>query len=73
MNCGKQGHFTRDYRGGQSNYAVKGTRPADGAYVQRDDGALRGIKEYLINSFAYCYNNAYRIYKDAKYGVSYQP
>ena len=52
---------------------VKGTRPADSIYIQRDDGALRGIKEYLINSFAYYYNNACRIYKDAKYGVSYWP
>jgi len=32
---------------------------------------LQGIKEYLIKNFAFYYNNAYRIYKDAKYGVSY--
>ena len=32
---------------------------------------LRGIKEYLIRSFVFCYNNACRIYKDAKYSVSY--
>ena len=52
---------------------VKGTRPAEGIYIQRDNGILQGIKECLINSFAYYYNNAYRIYKDAKYGASYQP
>ena len=50
---------------------VKGTRPADGTYVQRDDGALRGTKECSINSFAYYYNNVCRIYEDAKYGASY--
>ena len=50
---------------------VKGTRPVDGTYVQRDDGILQGIKECSINSFIYCYNNICRIYKDAKYGVSY--
>ena len=33
---------------------------------------LRGTKEYLIKSFMFCYNNAYQIYKDAKYSVSYQ-
>jgi len=32
---------------------------------------LRGTKEYSINSFAFYYNNTYRIYKDAKYSVSY--
>jgi len=40
-------------------------------YIQRDDGALQGIKKCLINSFAFCYNNACRIYKDTKYGISY--
>ena len=50
---------------------VKGTRPVGDTYIQRDDGALQGIKECLINSFVYCYNNACQIYKDAKYGVSY--
>jgi len=74
MNCGKQGHFARDCRGGQSNHAVKGTRPAEkDTYVQRDDGALRGTKECSINSFAFCYNNACRIHEDAKYGASYWP
>ena len=51
---------------------VKGTRLADSMYIQRDDSILREIKECLINSFAYCYNNVYRIYEDAKYGASYQ-
>jgi len=32
---------------------------------------LKGTKEYLIKSFAFCYNNAYYIYKDIKYRVSY--
>jgi len=50
---------------------VKGTRLADSMYIQRDDSILREIKECLINSFAYCYNNVYRIYEDAKYGASY--
>jgi len=34
---------------------------------------LWGIKECLIKSFAFCYNNACRIYKDAKYSASYWP
>jgi hypothetical protein len=74
MNCGKQGHYARDCRGGQNNHAVKGTgRPADDTHVQRDDSVLRGTKECSINSFAFCYNNACRIHEDAKYGASYWP
>ena len=70
INYGKQGHFTRDYRGGQSNYAVKGTRLLE--YNNADIGMLRKTKECLIKHFIFCYNNAYQIHKDAKYGASYQ-
>ena len=32
---------------------------------------LKGIKEYIIKSFVFCYNNYCLIHQDAKYGVSY--
>ena len=32
---------------------------------------LKGIKGYTIKYFAFCYNNRYLIYKEAKYGASY--
>ena len=51
---------------------VKGTRPVGDIYIQRDNGALQGTKEYLINSFAFCYNNTCQIHKDTKYSASYQ-
>ena len=28
IKCGKKGYFTKDYKGGQQNYAVKGTNTA---------------------------------------------
>ena len=34
---------------------------------------LRRTKEYLVKHFAFYYNNACQIYKDAKYSVSYWP
>ena len=34
---------------------------------------LKGIKEYIIKSFAFCYNNYYLTHQEAKYGISYQP
>ena len=50
---------------------VKGTR-----LLERNNiniSVLRGTKEYLINYFAFYYNNACQIYRDAKYSVSYWP
>ena len=34
---------------------------------------LKGIREYIIKSFIFCYNNYYPIYQETKYSVSYQP
>ena len=48
---------------------VKGTRSLE--YNNADIGILYGTKECLIKHFIFYYNNACRIYKDAKYGVSY--
>ena len=33
---------------------------------------LKGIREYIIKSFIFYYNNYYLIYQKAKYSVSYQ-
>ena len=35
-------------------------------------GKLKGIKKYIIKSFAFYYNNYYPTHQEAKYGVSYQ-
>ena len=40
INYGKQGYFARNYKDGQSNYIVKGTRPVDGIYILRDNSTL---------------------------------
>ena len=34
---------------------------------------LKGIKEYIIKSFVFCYNNYYLTHQEAKYSVSYWP
>ena len=34
---------------------------------------LKGIREYIIKSFIFCYNNYCLIHQEAKYGVSYWP
>ena len=33
---------------------------------------LKGIREYTIKSFIFCYNNYYPTHQEAKYGASYQ-
>ena len=34
---------------------------------------LKGIREYTIKSFAFCYNNYYLVHQDTKYSISYWP
>ena len=63
MKYSRKGHFTKDYKGGQQNYAVKGTN------ILRDDDRVKVIREYLIKHFAFCYNSTYKVYKDTKYGI----
>ena len=64
MECGKRGYFIKDYRN-------KDTNIAKGTSIPEDDNKVRGIREYLIRYFTFCYNNACRIHKDAKYGASF--
>ena len=32
---------------------------------------FKGMKGYIVKYFAFCYNNAYQIHKEAKYSASY--
>ena len=34
---------------------------------------IKVIREYLIRHFAFYYNSAYRVHKDAKYGIRWWP
>ncbi len=34
---------------------------------------FKGIQECIVKHFAFCYNNACQIYKEAKYSTSYWP
>ena len=63
MKYGRKGHFARDCKGSQQNYIVKGTN------MLRDDNRVKVIREYLIKYFAFYYNSACKVHKDAKYGT----
>ena len=37
--------------------------------MARDYNQAKATKEYWIKYFAFCYNSAYKVYEDVKYGV----
>ena len=59
----QKGYFTRACKGGQQNYIAKGIN------IAWNNNHIKTTKEYLIRHFAFCYNSAYKVYKDAKYGI----
>ena len=65
MKYKKQGHFIRDYRQSQRTDIVKGTS------ILYSKEKLKGIRECIIKSFIFYYNNYCLIYQEAKYSVSY--
>ena len=65
MKYGRKGHFTKDCKGGQQNYIVKGTN------ISRDNNQVKAIKEYLIKHFTFYYNSACRVYKATKYSTGW--
>ena len=62
----KQGYYTKNYRQGQRTNTVKGTN------ILYSKEKLKSIREYIIKSFAFYYNNYYLTHQEAKYGISYQ-
>ena len=66
MKYGKKGYFARDCKGSQQNHAAKGTNMA------WNNNYIKAIRECLIRHFAFCYNSACKVHKDAKYGTRWQ-
>ena len=63
MKCGKQGYFTKDYKGSQQNHTVKCIN------TLQDYNRVKAIRESLIKHFTFYYNSVYKVYKNAKYIV----
>ena len=63
---GRKGHFTKNCKGGQQNYVVKGTN------ILQDNNRVKVTREDLIKYFIFYYNSEYKVHKDAKYGVKWQ-
>ena len=41
--------------------------------MAQNNNYIKAIKKCLIRHFAFCYNSAYKVYKDAKYGIKWWP
>ena len=67
MKYSKKNHFAKDCKGGQQNYAAKGTNTA------WNNNHIKVTKEYSIRHFAFCYNSACKVHKDTKYGIGWWP
>ena len=63
MKCGHKGYYTKNCKGSQQNYIVKGIN------ILRDNNKVKVIKECLIKYFTFYYNSIYKVYKDAKYSI----
>ena len=61
----RKGYFIKDCRS-------RGTNTAKGTSMPEDDDRVKGTRKCSIRYFTFYYNNACRIYKDTKYGASYQ-
>ena len=61
----KQKYFARDYRQDQRTNAVKGTN------ILYNKKKLKGIRECIIKSFIFYYNNYCLTHQEAKYSASY--
>ena len=70
MNCGKQNHYAKNCRKGQSIKAMKGmTNLKPNNFRQSEE--LKRTKVYIVKHFAFYYNNKCPVYEKIKYGASY--
>ena len=69
MKCGKQRYYARSC-GNQSVILLRNIERFKGVNEKEQ---FKGTQECKFWYFAFCYNNNYLIYKEAKYGISYWP
>jgi hypothetical protein len=65
---GKKGHFIRECGIAQEK-PLEFKNRAQNKGILEDDNRIKGIRECLIKHFAFCYNSAYTVHKDAKYST----
>ena len=63
MKCSRKDYFTKNCKGGQQNYTVKGTS------ILKNNNRVKATRACLIKYFTFYYNTACKVYKDTKYGI----
>ena len=63
MKCRYKSHYTKNCKGSQQNYIVKGIN------ILKDNNQVKVIRECLIKYFTFYYNSVYKVYKDTKYSI----
>jgi hypothetical protein len=63
-----KGHFIRECGTAQGKL-LRFSNRAQSKGILEDNNQIKGIREYLIKYFAFCYNSIYTVYKDAKYST----
>jgi hypothetical protein len=51
--------------------SLKFKNRAQSKSILKNNNQIKGIKEYLIKHFAFCYNSTYTVYKDTKYSINW--
>ena len=70
MNYGKQSHFAKDCKKQRLDAVTNWLR---GTKMPQNTKKIKGIKGCVLKHFAFYYNNRCPVYKETKYGISYQP
>jgi hypothetical protein len=70
MKYNKKGHFIREC--GITQRKLLGFRNrAQSKSILEDNNRIKGIRECIIKHFTFCYNSAYIIHKNTKYGIGW--
>ena len=70
INYKQQSHFAKDCKMQTSGIV---TNQLKGTQKPQNTKELKRIKEYVLKHFAFCYDDKCPVYKETKYGASYQP
>jgi hypothetical protein len=72
MKYSKKGHFIREC-GIIQGKLLRFRNKAQNKGILEDNNRIKGMREYLIKHFTFCYNSAYTVYKDTKYSIGWWP
>jgi hypothetical protein len=70
IKCGKKDYFIKECGIAQGKL-LRFENRAQNKGILENNNQIKGIRECLIKHFTFCYNSAYTVHKDAKYGTGW--